>query len=64
MKISIFSEIKKINQTSKVNQCFRQYLLIKTLHKKKIFNSVFIFNSKKEPQNFLKLIHFSKKLCA
>ena len=52
MKISIFSEVRKINQTSEVNQYFRQYLLIKTLHKKSILKTTFLFESEKEPQNF------------
>ena len=63
MKISIFSEVRKINQTSEINQCFQRYSLTKTLHKKNIFNVTFLFESKKEPQNFWKLIHFSKKTC-
>ena len=63
MKISIFLEVRKIGQTSEVNQCFQRYSLTKTLHKKNIFNTTFLFESKKEPQNFGKLIHFSKKTC-
>ena len=63
MKISIFSEGRKIDQTSEVNQCFQQYSLIKTLHKKHIFNTTFLFEIKKELQNFCKSIHFSKKTC-
>ena len=63
MKISIYSEVRKIDQTSEVNQCFQRYSLIKTLHKKNIFNTTFLFESKKEPQNFWKLINFSKKTC-
>ena len=34
MKIFIFSEVRKIDQRSEVNQCFQRYSLIKTLHKK------------------------------
>ena len=50
MKISIFSEVRKIDQTSEVNQYFQRYLPIKTLHKKNIFNTTFRFESNKEPQ--------------
>ena len=49
MKISIFREVK-INVRSEVNQCFQWYSLIKTLHKKNIFNT-FLFESNKETQN-------------
>ena len=52
MKISIFLEVRKINQTSEVNKFFQRYLLIKTLRKENIFNTTFLFESKKEPQNF------------
>ena len=47
MKVSIFSKVRKIDQTSEVNQCFQRYSLIKTLHKKNIFNTTFLFESKK-----------------
>ena len=52
MKISIFSEVRKINQMSEVDQCFQRYALIKTLLKNNIFYTAFLFESKKEPQNF------------
>ena len=45
---------------SEVNQFFQQYSQIKTQHKKNIFNT-FLSESKKEPQNFWKFIHFPKK---
>ena len=47
MKISIFSEVRKIDQMSDVNQCFQRYSLIKTLHKKNIFNTTLHFEVKK-----------------
>ena len=36
MKISIFSEVRKIDQMSEVNQCFQRYSLIKTTQKEHI----------------------------
>ena len=54
MKISIFSEVRKIDQTSEVNQCFQRYSPIKTLHKKNIFNTTLLFESKKGTTKLLK----------
>ena len=48
MKISIFLEVRKTNKTSEVNQCFQRYSVTKTLHKKNIFNTTFLFESKKK----------------
>lgn len=45
---------------SEVNQCFQPFMLIKILQKKNIFNT-FLFDSKKEPQKFLKVNSFFKE---
>ena len=50
--MSNFLEVRKISQMPEVHQYFQQYSLIKTLHKKDIFNTTLLFESKKEPQIF------------